>query len=315
MKVGERIDHYEVEAILHRGAMADLYRARDLRDGRPVALKVPRLGFGADPVLFDCYKREEALGRRLRHPHIVTYLDEGAKSRLYLVMELLEGRDLRDLLRERRSVSYEKARRWGGQVCDALAYLHGQGIIYHDCKPENLFLTREGTIKLLDLGLAEWQESGLEWVNPEVSAAGRPLGTPAYVAPEVLRGVRTDPRSDLYALGLVLYELLLGTLPFHGRRPEVAARKRLYWEPVPPRYHHPSFFPEMQEILLRALERDPRRRYQTAEALALDLASPERVALTPRAFLHEAPSRWRAWLQWLRLQWGGDVGGVPCGRC
>lgn len=305
MKAGDRIDHYEVVAPLHRGAMADLYRARDLRDGRPVALKVPRLGYGADPVFFDCYKREEALGKRLSHPHIVAYLDEGAKSRPYLVMELLEGRDLRDLLRERGRCSYEEVRRWGGQVCEALAYLHGQGIIYHDCKPENLFLTQEGTIKLLDLGLAEWPEAGLEWVNPEVSAAGRPLGTPAYVAPEVLRGVRKDPRSDLYSLGLVLYELLLGTLPFYGRRPEAVARKRLYWEPVPPRFHQPLFFPEIQEILLRALERDPQQRYQAAEALALDLAAPERVALTPRAFAHAPPSRWRAWLQWLRLHWEG----------
>jgi serine/threonine-protein kinase len=283
--------------------MADLYRARDLRDGRLVALKVPRLGYGADPVLFDCYKREEALGRRLHHLHIVAYLDQEAKSRPYLVLELLEGRDLRDLLRERGRCSYEDVRRWGGQVCEALAYLHGQGIIYHDCKPENLFLSQEGTIKLLDLGLAEWPEAGLEWVNPEVSAAGRPLGTPAYVAPEVLRGVRTDPRSDLYSLGVVLYEALTGKLPFRGRTPEAMAWKRLYWDPIAPRCWQSQFHPEIQEILLRALERDPRRRYQTAEALALDLAAPERIALTPRAFAHASPSRWRAWLQWLRLHW------------
>ena len=278
LEPGETLDHYRIEATVARSGMSVLYRATDLANGKQVAVKVPHTEMEADPVLFERFKREEEIGQLLDHPGIVKTYNDEERSRVYMVIEWVDGRLLRTMLNQERKLPIERAVRITLAICEALDVMHKHGIVHRDLKPENVMVDDEDRIKLIDFGIAMKEDARrLTYVN--MTAA---LGTPDYIAPEQVKGGRGDQRSDIYALGIMLYEMLTGRVPFVEPNPLAAMNERLLHDPTPPRQLNPEIAPELEEILFRALEREPRHRYATAGEMAWELEHQEQVGVEDR---------------------------------
>ncbi len=270
--VGERLDQYELTELLARSGMASIFKATDTFSGIPVALKIPHVQYEADIVFSERFRREEEIGQKLDHPGVVRVLKPRAKSRMYLAMEFVEGRSLRAMMSGRR-LPVDQALDLARQVCDALAYLEAHGVVHRDVKPENVLVTAEGRAKLIDFGIALIEsERRLTWAG-----LSHTVGTPDYMAPEQIRGRRGDARTDVYALGMLLYEALTGHLPYDSANPRALMKAKTSEPPRPPSYHVPGFDPSLEAIILRAIERDPRDRYPDAGALLADLEDPSAV--------------------------------------
>jgi eukaryotic-like serine/threonine-protein kinase len=275
---GATLDQYQLESVIARGGMATIFRARDLDDGHTVALKVPHLEFASDLVFHRRFEREETIGQRLANGAVVRVLRPRTKSRLYLVMEYVEGESLRDRLHREGRLPVPSAVALGIEIADALVYIHAHGIVHRDLKPDNIMLTANG-VKLMDFGIALDESVGdLTW-----SGLSSAVGTPEYMAPEQVRARSGDERSDLYSLGVILYEMLTGAPPWTGKRPQVIMRAKLEEYPVPPRELRPEIPPAVEEVVLQMLERAPHRRPESALEVREALAHPESVILTGRA--------------------------------
>ena len=277
LEAGSQIDSYRIDAVVARSGMATTYRATDLRNNRQVALKIPHPDLEADLILFDRFKREAAIGEKLNHPKVMRVFGDEKRSRIYMVMEWCEGRLLRQILSEGR-MPQDRAIRIALGILEALEYIHANGVVHRDLKPENIMVDAEDNIKLIDFGIAgDSAARRLTYAN--ITAA---LGTPDYIAPEQVKGKRGDARTDLYAMGVILYEMLSGKLPFSGPSPMAVMNERLLNYPVPPQVADPSISPELQEVLYRALERDPRNRYGKAADFAGDLKNLDKVGIEDR---------------------------------
>jgi len=269
---GDLLDQYRLGELLARSGMASIFKATDTESGRPVALKIPHMQFESDVVFFERFKREESIGQKLDHPHIVKVLKPRAKSRMYLAMEYVEGKSLRATLGHT-PLPRERALDIACQVCEALVYLHGRGVVHRDIKPENILLPPSGRVKILDFGIARWEgERRLTWAGLSNS-----VGTPDYMAPEQIRGRRGDPRTDVYAVGTLLYEMLTCNLPYDSANARALLRAKTSDEARPPSYHVPDFDPKLEAIILKAIERSPNDRYATAAELLRDLENPAAV--------------------------------------
>jgi serine/threonine-protein kinase len=274
---GSQIDSYRIEAPVARSGMATIFRAIDLRDNRIVALKIPHPDLEADPILFDRFQREAGIGEKLSHPKVMRVFGGEERSRVYMVMEWCEGRLLRQILAEG-PIPHDRAIRIAMGVLEALEYIHANGVVHRDLKPENIMVDAEDNIKLIDFGIAgDSAARRLTYAN--FTAA---LGTPDYISPEQVKGKRGDGRSDIYSMGVILYEMLSGKLPFSGPSPLAAMNDRLLNHPTPPRVADPSISPQLQEILYRALERDPKNRYAKAQEFVWDLAHQDQVGAEDR---------------------------------
>jgi eukaryotic-like serine/threonine-protein kinase len=276
---GDTLDQYHIEALAARSGMACIFRATDTLTGRIVAIKVPHPEAECDPVFFDRFRREEKIGQELDHPGVVKTVNRERSRRVYMVMEWADGRLLRDILTEQGKLPAQRAVRIAIAICDALAYIHARGVVHRDLKPENVMVEGEDGIKLFDFGIAA--EAGSRRLT--FGKLSHVMGTPDYISPEQVEGKRCDARSDVYALGVMLYEMLTGHTPFPGDNPFVVMNARLHGEPVPPREIDPGISPQLQEIVFRALERDPKRRYATADEFCHDLVHPDEVAITDRS--------------------------------
>jgi serine/threonine-protein kinase len=277
LEPGNRIDDYRIDAQVARSGMATIYRATDTRDGRTVALKVPHPDMEADPIFFDRFKREASIGERLHHPNVMRVFADEHRSRVYMVMEWCEGRLLRKILDEGR-IPKDRAIRIATEVLKALDYIHANGVVHRDLKPENIMVDDNDHVKLIDFGIAGDSASRrLTYANFTAT-----LGTPDYIAPEQIKGKRGDARTDIYSMGVILYEMLTGKVPFSGPSPLAAMNDRLLNHPVPPRVADPSISPQMQEILYRALERDPKNRYANAHEFLHDLQHQDQVGVEDR---------------------------------
>ena len=274
---GSQIDSYRIEAPVARSGMATIFRAVDLRDNRIVALKIPHPDMEADPVLFDRFQREAGIGEKLCHPKVMRVFGGEERSRVYMVMEWCEGRLLRQILAEG-PIPHDRAIRIAIGVLEALEYIHANGVVHRDLKPENIMVDAEDNIKLIDFGIAS-DSAARRLTYANFTAA---LGTPDYISPEQVKGKRGDGRSDIYSMGVILYEMLSGKLPFSGPSPLAAMNDRLLNHPTPPRVADPSISPQLQEILYRALERDPKNRYAKAQEFAWDLAHQDQVGAEDR---------------------------------
>ncbi len=283
---GLRLDSYRIDAPVAKSGMATIFRATDTRDGRTVALKIPHPDMEADPILSDRFQREAAIGERLRHPNVMQVYGGEHRSRVYMVMEWCEGRLLRRILDEGR-IPQDRAIHIAIEVLKALDYIHANGVVHRDLKPENILVDDNDHIKLIDFGIASDSASRrLTYANFTAT-----LGTPDYIAPEQVKGKRGDGRTDIYSLGVILYEMLTGKLPFSGPSPLAAMNDRLLNHPVPPRVADPTVSPQLQEILYRALERDPRNRYATAQEFVHDLEHPDQVGVEDRPELRDWQKR------------------------
>jgi serine/threonine-protein kinase len=286
LEAGSKLDFYRIDAPVARSGMATIYRATDVRDNRTVALKVPHPDMEADPIFFDRFKREGAIGERLRHPNVMQVFGGEKRSRAYMVMEWCEGRLLRKILDEGR-MPQDRAMRIAAEVLEALDYIHANGVVHRDLKPENIMVDDNDHIKLIDFGIASDSASRrLTYANFTAT-----LGTPNYISPEQVKGKRGDGRTDIYSMGVILYEMLSGKLPFSGPTPLAAMNDRLLNHPVPPRVADPSISPQLQEILYRALERDPRNRYAQARDFLHDLQNPDQVGVEDRPELRDWQKR------------------------
>ncbi len=274
----DQLDHYRIDSLVSRSGMATIFRATDLRDGRVVALKVPHPELECDPLFFDRFHREAEIGRKFDHPGVVKVLPQFDPSRVYMTMEWVEGRLLREILDEEKKLPPERAERIAIGICEALEYIHKGGVIHRDLKPENIMVDSEDRIKLIDFGLAG-EVAGRRLTFAHITKS---MGTPDYISPEQVKGARGDARSDVYSLGIILYEMLTGQVPFRGPNPLVAMNQRLVNDPEPPSHFEPAVTRPMQEILWRALERDPRNRYPSARQFAWDLKHQDEIALPDR---------------------------------
>jgi serine/threonine protein kinase len=282
VETGSQIDSYRIEAPIARSGMASIFRAVDTRDNRVVALKIPHPDMEADPILFDRFQREAAIGEKLNHPMVMRVYGGEKRSRVYMVMEWCEGRLLRQILHEGR-IPRDRAIRIAIEVLNALEYIHENGIIHRDLKPENIMVDANDNIKLIDFGIAgDAGARRLTYANFTAT-----LGTADYIAPEQVKGKRGDGRSDIYALGVILYEMLTGRLPFAGSSPMEVMNDRLLNHPLPPRVADSSISPQLQEVLYRALERDPQNRYAHAREFAHDLKHLDEIGVEERPELRD----------------------------
>jgi serine/threonine protein kinase len=271
---GERLDQYELQDLVARSGMGSIFRARDTATGATVALKIPHAQLEADVVFYERFNREEKIGQELDHPNIVRILKPAEKSRMYLAMEFVEGKPLRALM-GKEPLPREQAIDLGLQIGGALAYLESKGVVHRDIKPENVLVDPQGRIKILDFGIATGEASRrMTWAG--LSAT---LGTPDYMAPEQIRGRRGDARTDVYALGVMLYEMLTAGLPYEAANPRALLKAKVAEEPRPPTWYVPGFDPHLESILLKAIEREPRDRYASAAHLCADLRNPGAVPI------------------------------------
>jgi serine/threonine protein kinase len=278
LQIGQKLDHYIIESLASQSGMACVYRATDLVNGRSVAIKVPHFEAESDPVFFDRFKREEEIGKRLDHPGVMKVLETDDRSRVYMVMEWIDGQLLRRILTDAKKLTVERAVRLTVKLCEALNYVHNQGVVHRDLKPENIMVASEDQIKLIDFGIAS--RSGARRLT--FGKLTRTMGTADYISPEQVKSNRSDARSDLYAVGVMLYEMLTGELPFQGPNPLAVMNDRLLNDPVPPRERNPEISPQLQEIVYRALERKPEHRYASAREFANDLRNPDAVGVEER---------------------------------
>ena len=270
---GKTISHYRVLELLGSGGMGVVYRAEDTRLGRPVALKfLPDDPTDAPGKRLERFRREARTASLLNHPHICVIHDvDEYEGRPFLVMELLEGQTLAQRLAAG-TPTMDETLRWATQIADGLQSAHHKGIIHRDIKPANIFITSRGDAKILDFGLAKFATSSSSGADPtRVDSVGTQLGeavgTVAYMAPEQVRGEEIDARGDIFALGIVMYELASGKRPFAGATSGLIFDAILNQTPEP----IPSD-PDYQRVVFRALEKDRTLRYQTADDLLADFA-------------------------------------------
>jgi serine/threonine-protein kinase len=263
---------YELDGIVGRGGMAEVYRARDLRLDRVVAVKTLREDLARDQTFQARFRREAQSAASLNHPSIVAVYDTGEDSTSmshvpFIVMEYVDGRTIRDLLRDDRRLLPERALEITDGVLRALDYSHRAGIVHRDIKPGNVMLNRQGEIKVMDFGIAR----AVADTQATMTQTAQVIGTAQYLSPEQARGERVDARSDLYSVGCLLYELLTGRPPFMGDSPVSIAYQHVREAPVPPSRVDPELPAWADAIVLRAMEKDPAERYQSAAEMRSDI--------------------------------------------
>ena len=276
LAAGTRLGPYEILASIGAGGMGEVYRARDTRLKRDVALKVLPESVAADPDRLRRFRLEAQAASALNHPNILVVHDIGDERTPYLVSELLEGQSLRERLREGK-LSVAKAIDTARQTAAGLAAAHSKGITHRDIKPENLFLTRDGRVKILDFGLAKLRAadgpSADNVTETQVTDPGSVVGTAAYMSPEQVRGKPVDHRSDIFSLGCVLYEMLAGKRAFHEDTAAETMSAILKQEPPDLARVDATLPPALDRIVRHCLEKDPDNRFQSARDLAFDLES------------------------------------------
>jgi serine/threonine-protein kinase len=260
---------YRIQRKLGAGGMADVYLAEDQELGRRIAIKILNGRHANDDQFIERFRREAKNAAALNHPNIVSIYDRGeAEDTYYIAMEYLDGRTLKELIVGRGAAPINVAIEYARQILSALRFAHRHGIVHRDIKPHNVLVDGEGRVKVTDFGIARAGTS-------QMTEAGSIVGTAQYLSPEQARGGEVDPRSDLYSLGVVLYELLTGKTPFDGETPVEIAMKHLSTTPKPPSKLRPDVPRELDMVVMRALAKNPDDRYQSADEMEADL---ERVA-------------------------------------
>ena len=282
--IGECVDgQYEIRSLLGEGGMAEVYRALDRQSGREVVLKLPRIAIAGDLAAFNRYRREMEIAHGLVHSGLQRLVSE--PSAPYMVFDYVEGQSLRRYLAEHGPLPIEDAVSMGIQLADTLAYVHQQGVVHRDLKPDNILIGPGGRVTLTDFGIALRLASRRLTFSHLTNA----VGTPDYMAPEQVRGERGDARTDVYALGCVVYELLTGVVPYPSHEALEAMRRKVLTDPPLVRRLRPDAPPTLEAVVYRALRRRPDERYATMAELVHDLAHLESVLVPGRYEQDEPP--------------------------
>jgi eukaryotic-like serine/threonine-protein kinase len=288
---GTRLGPYEIVAALGAGGMGEVYRARDPRLGREVAIKILPVSYSADPDRLRRFEQEARAAARLNHPNILTVHEIAAHDgQPYVVSELLEGETLRDAI-EAGPLAVKKSIEYSIQMCRGLTAAHEKGIVHRDLKPEDVFVTSDGRLKILDFGLAKLTEAAaagaetmLVGTHVADTSPGVVVGTVGYMSPEQVRGQPVDQRSDIFNLGAILYELLSGTRGFAGATPADTLSDILGKDPPELTIGHRSISPALDRVVRHCLEKAPSQRFQSASDVAFareNLGVTSDVPVTP----------------------------------
>jgi serine/threonine-protein kinase len=291
---------------LGRGGMSILYLAEDLAGQEQVVVKVPLPIFSSGVGSWSLFQQEEEIGRQLDHPSVLRFLPLTVdKRRSYIVTEYVPGKTLAETLSSGGPLPEKAALAIASQICAAVAHMHERGFVHYDLKPANIILCPDGTLRLIDLGLAHAAVSSrfaFSGSAPAIASAG-------YLAPEQIRRKRGRKSVDIYGIGAILYEMLTGKIPFPEDDPFTVGSARLVGDPQSPRAWRPQLSPQVEEIVLRCLRRDPSDRYPSAAALKADLDRPQSVVVTGLAQHLQPPTSWRKFARKARYVF--VVCGVP----
>jgi len=298
VQIGDVLDsRFRIESVVSRSGMASIYKATDLKDGATVAVKVPHMQFESDPGSFARFQREAEIGQTLSHPNILRFLKIEDQSRPYIVMEFLQGRTLSEIMNEIRPLPIADAVQIASALCDALSHMHQLKVVHRDLKPQNVMVCEDGSIRIMDFGIAK----ATEMRRITFAGLSPAMGTPDYMAPEQVKGRRGDERTDVYSLGAMLYEMTTGRVPFEGPNPFIVMNSRIAGDPVAPRKRNPQISEQLEEIILHAMEREPAKRYQTAADMKAELDDPDSVRVTGRSHRLRSPKMWKTRWQGVRL--------------
>jgi beta-lactam-binding protein with PASTA domain/predicted Ser/Thr protein kinase len=257
---------YRLKEKLGSGGMAEVYLADDLLLNREVAVKVLHAQYASDPAFIQRFRQEAQSAANLNHPNIVNIYDWGNEGDLYyIVMEYVEGRDLKEILRSEGRLLPERAAEIAAEVCAALQFAHRSNLVHRDIKPHNIFITNLGQVKVMDFGIAREGSGG------GITQTGMVMGTPQYISPEQAQGLAVDGRSDIYSLGVVLYEMLTGQVPFDDPNPVTITYKQVREDPTPPSVIDPEIPATLEAIVMKAMSKNPANRFQNAQEMKADL--------------------------------------------
>lgn len=259
-------DRYEIKEIIGVGGMANVYKATDTREGRTVAVKILREEHLQDEEVLRRFRNESKAIAVLNHPNIIKVYDMSfTGGDQYIVMELVDGITLKEYIEQQKRLRWKEAVHFTVQILRALQHAHDKGIVHRDIKPQNIMLLSDGTIKVADFGIARFSRASQQTVTDKA------IGSVHYISPEQAKGEPTDQKSDLYSLGVMLYEMTTGTLPFDAESPVTIALKQIQAQPKLPRELNPEIPEGLQDIIVRAMQKDPAKRYQTAAEMLRDI--------------------------------------------
>ena len=265
--IGLKLDgRYEITELIGVGGMANVYRGRDIMENRVVAVKILKSEYSENEEFVRRFRNESKAIAVLSHPNIVKIYDVGYENNMqYIVMEYIDGITLKEYIERQGKLKWRDCVHFTIQILRALQLAHDRGIVHRDIKPQNVMLLSDGSIKVMDFGIARFSR------EVENNANEKTMGSVHYVSPEQAGGQRTDERSDIYSVGVMMYEMLTGTKPFNGDTPVAVALKHMHDAPVPPTDIAPEIYPGLEEIILHAMEKDPMKRYQSASGMIRDI--------------------------------------------